>query len=168
MGWRTPIIALSANAQRGGDEEALAAGFDGYLTKPLMLRRLQEALYQWADSGAAEAAPPPSGTAAPIDRQALMDMVGGNLDVVESVLQRFALGGAELVKQIADAPGDSDRLRRLAHKLKGTARSVSAQRLGDIAERLEDSLSPVDVVALKAEWARVAHALEGWRASVSA
>ena len=44
---RTPILALTANALKGESDGCLAAGMDGYLTKPLTLDRLREALAQW-------------------------------------------------------------------------------------------------------------------------
>jgi signal transduction histidine kinase/ActR/RegA family two-component response regulator len=46
-GERTPIVALSANALKGEDEKAMAAGLDGYLTKPVTLRRLQQTIGRW-------------------------------------------------------------------------------------------------------------------------
>jgi CheY-like chemotaxis protein len=44
---RMPILALTANALRGEATQALAAGMDEYLTKPLQLRMLGEALEKW-------------------------------------------------------------------------------------------------------------------------
>jgi CheY-like chemotaxis protein len=52
-----PVIGLSARAMAGDREIALAAGFNGYLTKPLRTETLRVALESWIVPGQAVAAP---------------------------------------------------------------------------------------------------------------
>ncbi|MBN9488128.1 MAG: response regulator [Alphaproteobacteria bacterium] len=146
---RTPILALTANALKGEAERCLAAGMDGYLTKPLTLERLREAVARHAI-----AVSEMRGSGA-IDRSVVSDMFGGNSAAVERVLERFRHAGARLLEEIVAASGDRPRLAELAHQLKGAARAAGATRLGDLAAALEASGSSADIEALRAEWRKV-------------
>jgi signal transduction histidine kinase/CheY-like chemotaxis protein/HPt (histidine-containing phosphotransfer) domain-containing protein len=160
---RTPIVALTANAVKSEVERCLAAGMDGYLTKPLTFNRLRETLKSWLrvdqEPRQADATSAPADVREPIDRSVAAQLVGNDAAVIDSLLARFGDAGAGLMADIAAAAGDADRLTGLAHKLKGAARTAGATRLGALAAALERSGSANDLAALQAEWQRVCMAL---------
>jgi PAS domain S-box-containing protein len=48
---RIPIIALTAHAMKGADNECLAAGMDDYLSKPTDKDQLEKSLHHWLNAG---------------------------------------------------------------------------------------------------------------------
>jgi response regulator RpfG family c-di-GMP phosphodiesterase len=142
---RTPIVALTANALKGEAERCLDAGMDDYVTKPLTLERLREAVARWVTGEGRPA----------VDRSVVAAMFGGNTQAVRRVLDRFREAGGRLVEQIAGSRQDPKKLVELAHKLKGAAHSAGAMALGDLAAALEKSARAAEIDALQLEWRRV-------------
>ena len=48
---RIPVVALTAQAMKGDGDAALAAGFDGYLTKPIDTRTFARSVEQFLATG---------------------------------------------------------------------------------------------------------------------
>ena len=129
---------------------------DDYLTKPLTLDRLREAVARWTTPAAvpaAAASKTPAGTA--VDRSVVAQMFGDNAASIARVLARFRDAGARLLGEIDAAKAEPKQLTDLAHKLKGAARAAGAVHLGDLAAALEQSGRSADIAPLQAEWQRV-------------
>lgn len=141
---RLPIIALTAAALSGERERCRDAGMDGFLLKPAGLDRLREVLAQFAPfpSAATPVSAPDStpDTAAPIDLEALLDMVGGDAAFAEELLREFLRINqpfmATLDQQL-QLPWDGPAVREKAHRLLGSARTLAAKQLAEVLMLLE-------------------------------
>jgi CheY-like chemotaxis protein/HPt (histidine-containing phosphotransfer) domain-containing protein/anti-sigma regulatory factor (Ser/Thr protein kinase) len=156
-GRRMPIIALTANALRDEELRCLAAGMDAYLSKPVRLAQLKTTIEEWlgpsaaADSsrerGRASAAPPT------VDLSVLVELIGDEPAEITKVLKSFRAladeSSRELRKGVA---ARSPRVAaEVAHKLKSSARSIGASRLGNICEEIEgaaEGATPDAIAAL--------------------
>jgi len=144
-----PIIALTANALRGEASHALDAGMDGYLTKPLRLPALREALEKWlpqppaeeaAEGAGAEQVPPAQGREV-LDINVLKGLVGNEPGSLYELLKDFlgALSAGMAGISAAAAAEGFDDVGSIAHRLKSSSRSVGALPLGDACAELENS-----------------------------
>jgi CheY-like chemotaxis protein/HPt (histidine-containing phosphotransfer) domain-containing protein len=139
---RTPIIAVTANAMRGEEERCLAAGMDGYLAKPVSLARLQSTLQRWLPLGDGAATASRSARApSAIDRAALASWFGDDQPGIDALLVKFRDSSvdSERVIDAAWRAGDLAGLAAAAHRLKGAAQVVGAERLGSAAGALEQA-----------------------------
>ena len=143
-----PIVALTANALRGEANRALAAGMDDYLTKPLQLPALREAVEKWLPQPSAEESvrdpgadrTPPSPEHNVLDIGVLKRLIGEEPASLHALLEDFlgavSSGLAAIQGTTAD---DLAEIGTMAHKLKSAARSVGALPLGDTCAELENS-----------------------------
>ncbi len=136
-GRRVPIVALTASAMTDELDRCLAAGMDGLLTKPLQPLRLREMLDR---HGLGTSRTQPVRTLAPaVDTARLRALVGDDPQFIAELCRTFLASSTRLVEELRQAVAISDRaqVKALAHKLKGGAGSVCAQRVADLSLALE-------------------------------
>lgn len=146
---RTPVLACSADVRVGQVERVREAGFDAFLTKPLQLAGLREALERWMPragsldaGGAAGGGGHPTDVAPRVfDVNALRGIVGDEPEVMVEIVAYFDTVAMEIRAEMLRAAGAGDGVDAvmLAHRLKSSARSVGALPLGELCEALENN-----------------------------
>jgi signal transduction histidine kinase/DNA-binding response OmpR family regulator/HPt (histidine-containing phosphotransfer) domain-containing protein len=159
---RTPIVAMTANAMSGDRERCIAAGMDGYLTKPVRPDELAAAISQWlpareiepgtderTDDGTRPAVATDPGDAAsdempsPIDRgqlQILRSVGGPDPDsFIDELVNAFIDEGGEELSRVRGAAESSDpaALLQAAHRLKGSALNLGCTAVAETADAIE-------------------------------
>lgn len=141
-----PIIAATADLTAENRKAVADAGMQGLLAKPYNLDTLVPALAPWLSVSGSELKPRPVQEQKPqecsvFDRQALLDAVGGDPDIVDLLVETLLDSLDPLLQDINDAAdrGDATSFRRAGHALKGAAGSVQALALQQIALEVERS-----------------------------
>ena len=142
-GRRTPIVAMTANTQKGDAEKCIASGMDDYLAKPITLVELRQKLEKWLPRGdAPHRLPDPSieSTATPIDQAIfakLRDILGASLpQAVSPFLEDTPRYLLELETAVNDRDAETARAR--AHAIKGSAGNLGATTLAQLAKQAEE------------------------------
>jgi PAS domain S-box-containing protein len=136
-GKRCRIIAMTANALSSDRLRCIEAGMDDYISKPVTLERLQEALQATAAPGMQDAADAASDGERPevlnvprlqqifSDRAAIGPFLQSALPVLEEMVQRLA------------SCATCDEGAAVVHELKGAAANLGAVALSSAAASLE-------------------------------
>jgi PAS domain S-box-containing protein len=140
-GTHTPIMAMTAHAMKGDRERCLAAGMDGYTSKPIRIGELERAIAQLVGPSKSAGASVPQETRGDgvLDRAALLAGVDGNRRLLRDLVRLFLADYPQRLAKIKEAlrRGDAESLRMAAHALKGSVGNFAAQKALAAAQRLE-------------------------------
>jgi CheY-like chemotaxis protein len=124
LGYRGPIVALTADMLPGDEQRCLDAGCDGYLAKPVQPVELLGLLKRLLGTSVLVIAPPTPPKS------------------FQELLREYVNGISERMAKIRAALAAEDRvqLSQLAHKMRGAAGMYGLVNLAETAGLLEDAI----------------------------
>ena len=142
---RVPIIAMTAHAMQGDRERCLEAGMEGYISKPIDLAMLTSTLDAIVPAGtpvatsAAGARREDDAREATLDLKLALARLDNDQDLLCDVIGIFMAECPKSISQMEAAiqEVDSEKVYRLAHRFKGSAGSLAAQRAMALGAALE-------------------------------
>jgi signal transduction histidine kinase/CheY-like chemotaxis protein/HPt (histidine-containing phosphotransfer) domain-containing protein len=162
------IIAMTANAMQGDREACFEAGMDDYISKPIRVEDLLQALQKCkplvsvsghyklshlaAEMTAAPEIPPRvpqpdkaevnPGSESPLDQKALDKLLDnmGDREYFIKIINTYLTEGAKMMAEMREAveTDNASKLRLVAHTLKSNSADVGARHLSGLCKQLED------------------------------
>ena len=185
-GKRIPIVALTAHAMAGDRERCLAAGMDGYVSKPINRQELFETIERLVPAVSAAGAPfanpsiaTPAAQTSPapqaststalIDKAELMENLGDDEELLAQLASTFQATTPKLMTDLraALAAGDAEGVKQWSHKMAGKfgvfyahSAVTAARELETIGKSGNLAAAPAAMATLETQLAAVKAALK--------
>jgi CheY-like chemotaxis protein/HPt (histidine-containing phosphotransfer) domain-containing protein len=145
---RPCIIAMTGNALLGDREKCLEAGMDDYITKPVRIADLQNALERWGPPRKRKfetsflLRTPAQPREEYLDESILEELSemppSNGISIVRELVDLFLESAPQRIAQINESIKDPVKLAFHAHALKSMGLNLGAKRVVEIAQRLEE------------------------------
>ncbi len=150
-----PIIAMTAHASHDHRQRCLGAGMMDFITKPILYDELLATLKKWIPNMTAPDTAKTMHQSAPasteIDVPSALARMNGNTSLFKKLLVMFtdvhAHSDGELRTALSN--GDTKAARRIAHSAAGAAGNISAMRLHDAGQQLEETIARGDAAKIE-------------------
>lgn len=170
-GKHVAIVAMTAHAMKGDRKRCLDVGMDGYVSKPIDVDDLVEALREVSvnppqarpmvpvDSTDPSHEPACEDAGDAIDLDDLMTRVCGSEDLLQEIIDLFLEQSRDMLRAVETAVGnaDSEAVLLSTHALKSVLGNLSAQTAYDVAADLEKYGRDGDPAGLTSRYERLDH-----------
>jgi len=144
---RCPVIALTAGAVKGREEQCFEAGMDGFLTKPVNAKELVETVKKYLTESLSLSTEQKSNEDESenieimlFDKETFMRGFPADENTAELFIKQAVETIDAVIVQLKKDIGDlnAEAIRKTAHKLKGSALNMRFNAVGERARSLEN------------------------------
>jgi two-component system, sensor histidine kinase and response regulator len=157
-GGHIPIISVTAHVMKGDRENCLAAGADEYVSKPLQISELLQAIGRCCPKAKLRRAAAPM----PINEVEILERVQGDRKLLAEIIELFDASSEMSLQQIALSvqAQDANAVARAAHTLKGSIGNFGQGRAYHVTVEIEVAARNGDMTSVASSLPRLHAAIQ--------